>query len=618
MKGLGTVISLLTPSERSSALKLLPLICLRGFAEMLSVGLIFPFLRIIGDPDLIDKNKHLSWAYSAGNFESVNSFAIAIAVVFLVVLVVSAVLKVLTLYLVNRWLEMRKHSLSARLLETYLRQPYEFMLQRHSSELVSNMLAESGRVVGEVFRSLFNVAQSLVSIVFMMSLLFYVDPAITLLSLCIFGVLYTILFVTVRKLTNRLGQVMFDENRARYRVAYEALRGSKLAKLLNRERSLIDSYRPHSMKFSKYSAASATVRQVPQYIIELFAIGGVVVLTLILMKQNGGVGSTGMAAVLPVIGVFALAVYRMMPAFQKGYTAIVAIRLSTVAAVAIRDDLADISDHPELPTDLIEPMRLEKSIELRDVSYTYPGSETPSLKNINLTIPAGTSFGIVGQTGAGKTTLMDLILGLIEPTEGAMLIDGQKLSHDQVRMWRANVGYVPQETFLYDAGIAENIAFGVPTEEVDLDQVRDAAKMAQIDTFIREELPEGYDTFVGESGVRLSGGQRQRISIARALYTQPEVVAFDEATSALDNSTETQVMDRITELAGRRTLIMVTHRLATVKSCDTVITLEAGRISSIGSYENLVPQEEEVESDGTRQGKSDPEEGSKQSVAYEI
>ena len=219
--------------------------------------------------------------------------------------------------------------------------------------------------------------------------------------------------------------------------------GGKLAKLLNRERSLIDSYRPHSMKFSKYSAASATVRQVPQYIIELFAIGGVVVLTLILMKQNGGVGSTGMAAVLPVIGVFALAVYRMMPAFQKGYTAIVAIRLSTVAAVAIRDDLADISDLPELPTDLIEPMRLEKSIELRDVSYTYPGSATPSLKNINLTIPAGTSFGIVGQTGAGKTTLMDVI-ALRKNTgtiEGDVYVNGFR--QDQ-KTFRRCSGYVEQ------------------------------------------------------------------------------------------------------------------------------------------------------------------------------
>ncbi|MBY6069556.1 ABC transporter ATP-binding protein/permease [Leisingera aquaemixtae] len=569
----------------------MPLICLRGFAEVLSVGLIFPFLRIIGNPELIEENRYLSWSYSAGGFESADSFAIAIGAVFVLVLLLSAVMKILTLYLVNRWLEMRKHSLSARLLETYLRQPYEFMLQRHSSELVSNMLAETGRVVGDVFRSLFNIAQSLVSILLMLALLFYVDPAITLLSLGIFGALYSILFMTVRRLTNQFGQVMYDENRARYRVAWEALRGSKLAKLFNRERSLISSYHPHSVKFAVFSAASNTVRQVPQFVIELFAIGGIVILTLALMQRSGGIGSAGMASVLPVIGVFALAVYRMMPAFQKGYTAVVAIRLSAAAAEAIHQDLAGSSDLPELPGSAIDPMPFAKSIELRNVSYTYPGAAEPSLKNISLTIPAATSFGIVGQTGAGKTTLLDLLLGLIEPTEGEMLIDGQKLDHDQIRAWRANVGYVPQEVFLYDTGVAQNIAFGLPKAEVDLGRVRKAARMAQIDTFIKEELPEGYDTFVGESGVRLSGGQRQRISIARALYTQPKVIAFDEATSALDNSTETLVMDQISELAGERTLIMVTHRLATVQSCDTVITLEAGRISGTGSYSDLTDQD---------------------------
>lgn len=592
MKNISTALSLLSRNEQKSALRLLPLVFLRGLSDVLGVALIFPFLKIMGSPQLISTNPYLSRAYEIGGFTSADSFVIAVGIGFVTVLILTSCLKILTTYAVSRWVEERKHSLATRLMTVYLRQPYEFMLSRHSSDLLTTMLSETVRVVNDVYRSLSEIALSLVTVVLMVIMLFIIDPVITLVAIGLFFALYAILFLTVRRMATRLGAVLLAENRTRFRIATEALSGGKQVRLLNRERSLIERYRPPSLRLAQANVKSNVLQQIPRFVIELVAICGVVLLTLIMMVRSGGVGSEGMAAVLPVIGVFALALFRMMPAFQKGYGAVVAFRLSGAAAEAIHADLSRMASLPALPKGPIEPMRFRDSIALRWVSYTYPNTTTPSLRDIDLTIPSGSSVGIVGQTGAGKTTLMDLILGLIEPTSGEFLIDGRKLDHDQLRSWRANVGYVPQDIFLSDATIAENIAFGMPRDEIDHDQVREAARMAQIEEFILKELPEGFETLVGERGVRLSGGQRQRISIARALYTKPEVIAFDEATSALDNDTESLVMGEIAKLAGQRTLIMVAHRLTTVRDCDMIVTLEWGRIKSIGTYDDLIKSDE--------------------------
>lgn len=592
MMNFPSAIALLSKDERKSALRLAPLIILRGFADMLGVAMIFPFLKILGTPELVDTNPYLSRVYGIGLFSSPESFVIAIGIAFILVLILTAALKVLTVYAVSRWLEERKYSISTRLLTVYLSQPYDFTLGRHSSELATNMLAETARVVSEVFRSISDIMLSVVTIVFMVTMLLVVDPTMTLLAIAVFSIIYAVLYLGVRRAMTRLGATILATNRMCYRVALEALAGGKQVRLLNRERSLLDSYRAAALRFARANATARIVRQVPRFVIELAAIGGIVIVTLVLMVRSGGAGSQGIASMLPVMGVFALALYRMLPAFQSGYAAIVSLRLSGAATEALRADLAHLPRLPALPEGRIEVLRFRESIALRGVGYTYPNASTPSLAKIDLRIPAGSSVGIVGHTGAGKTTLMDLILGLIEPSEGELLIDGKKLDHDQLRSWRANVGYVPQDIFLSDSSIAQNIAFGVPDDEIDEAQVRKAARMAQIEDFILNELPDGFETLVGERGVRLSGGQRQRISIARALYTEPEVIAFDEATSALDNDTESLVMGEIAKLVGQRTLIMVAHRLTTVRDCDMIVTLECGKVKSIGTYADLVKSDE--------------------------
>ncbi|KIC35668.1 ABC transporter ATP-binding protein [Leisingera sp. ANG-M7] len=586
MKSLNLALRLLTPAERKTAMLLMPLIILSGFSDMVGVAMIFPFLKVLGEPEIIQANSYLSAFYTSGGFTSADDFIFFLGGAFFVMLIATAGLKILTVYVANRWLEGRIHSLSKRLLTAYLQQPYPFMLQRNSSELVANMLSETARIVSQVFRAFSEFVVSAVTLIFMVALLLVINPSVTLLAMGSFSALYAVLLLSVRRITGRLGQSILSSNRKRHRLAMEALIGGKQVRLLNRERTLVERYSQPSSEYANANALSNTVRMAPRHIIEAVAIGGTVLMTLILTARSGGTGSAAMANILPTLGVFVLALYRMMPAFQKGYNASVSLRLSSASANAILDDFRSAENLPPLPS-AVAPMRFQKSIEFKDVSFRYPGADADSLQGVTFTIAAGMSVGIVGRTGAGKTTLMDLILGLLEPGSGEIRIDGRRLSHSEIRAWRANVGYVQQDIYLSDATIAQNIAFGVPEADIDTGKMQAAARMAQIEDFILNELPDGYGTFAGERGVRLSGGQRQRLSIARALYPEPEVIVFDEATSALDNATEAQVMAEISKLAGTRTLIMVAHRHTTVRDCDIILTLENGVLTSISDYASL-------------------------------
>lgn len=583
MRSLLTAVELLEPRERRTALFILPLIVFSGLLDMFGVAMVFPFLKLLTEPSLTETNAYLAQVYNAGGFENVSSFIVAIGGVFVVFLLASSAFKIFTVYIANRWLEGRARSLSVRMLTSYLKQPYETMLARNSGELVASMLSETNRIVSQIYRSFSEFLMSAIVLIFMLGLLFVVDATMTFVAIAAFSILYGAMLLVVKNRTKLLGQEILHSNRARHRLAWEALAGGKQVRLLNREASLVNSFKEPATSYALSNAMGNTLRQAPRHIVESVAIGGTVFLTLALMLRSGGLGSEAMASTVPVLGVFALAVHRMMPAFQKGYNAIMALRLSSASAEAIRTELMSAKTLLPLPKGQITPSPFKTAIELKDMSFTYPGAEEPSLRNLNLHIKAGMSVGIVGQTGAGKTTLMDLLLGLLPPTSGQFLIDGQQHDETQIRAWRANIGYVPQDMFLSDTNIAQNIAFGVPESEIDMERVEKAAQRAQIKRFIMEELPEGYATLVGEDGVRLSGGQRQRISIARALYSEPEVIVFDEATSALDSGTEALLMNEISQLAGQRTVIMVAHRLSTVENCDLIVSLSKGKIDWQGN-----------------------------------
>lgn len=566
------------------------LVLLKGVGDTLGVASIMPFLSILGNPHLVETNSYASWAYNTMGFNSVDGFLIALACGVLAMIVVSATLRSVATYAINRWVMAREYSLSRRLLEVYMRQPYEFFLDRHTGDLSTYILNETHRVVGDAYKPGADILNSLVTFVFILSLLLWTEPMMTIVCVLILASCYLVIFMILKPLIKRMGDAVVKTNKARFRVAGEALGGVKQIKLLGRERNYISAYSEPARIQARVRAANATLRQVPRFALEVVAFGGIVVLTLFLVTRSGGVKGEAIANSLPLLGLYAFAGYRLLPTMQTIYASAATLRYGAAAVEAIYNDLEKGHSLARLPFEQAKPLKLNQSLELRSVSYKYPGAKTEGLKSIQIYIKRGMTVGLVGSTGAGKTTLLDVLLGLLAPTDGEILVDGITLTSHDIRSWQANVGYVPQEIFLTDATIAENIAMGVPIEQISMEGVEQACRMAQIYDFVTKELPDGFETAVGERGVRLSGGQRQRIGIARALYNDPEIIIFDEATSALDNATERDVMNEISSLSGNKTIIMIAHRLTTVENCDKIIVLDQGIVVGDGTFSELSEQ----------------------------
>jgi ABC-type multidrug transport system fused ATPase/permease subunit len=366
-------------------------------------------------------------------------------------------------------------------------------------------------------------------------------------------------------------------NKDRFQKANEALGGVKEIKLLGREKVFLDDYAKVSRFFAIRMALGEALSNSPRYILDMFAFGAILGIMMWLFVQDA-------SQVIPVVGIYAFAGYRLMPALQNIYRAITKARFHTAVLETVKRDLENApADFPEH----VKRLTLKDKLELRGISFKYPTASSSLLNGLSLDIKANTSVAFVGSTGSGKTTLVDIILGLLDPDKGTLEVDGMLLSEDKLRNWQANLGYVPQTIFLSDGTIAQNIAFGIPEDEIDREAVRKAAHIANLHEFVMS-LPDGYNTIVGERGVRLSGGQRQRIGIARALYHDPGVLILDEATSALDNVTEEAVFQAIKNVTGKKTVIMIAHRISTVRECDQIFVLEKGRIVSRGSYQELL------------------------------
>jgi len=325
---------------------------------------------------------------------------------------------------------------------------------------------------------------------------------------------------------------------------------------------------------------------VPYYLIEAIAFGGIILISIFMLTGNGD-DNVALGGILPILGLYAFAAYRIKPAVQNIFQGFTGLRFGRATVDNLYADIYQGNSTEQLPVQKPLKLRVKHSIALDNLTYTYPNAIKPALNDLNIVIPVGSSLGIVGSTGAGKTTFVDVILGLLRPELGAITIDGKPVGENILRAWQQSLGYVPQDIFLTDATVAENIALGVPMHKIDIDQVEHCASLAQVSEFILNELPYQYETLVGERGVRLSGGQRQRIGIARALYHNPEVLVFDEATSALDSITEKAVMEAIDALTQQKTIILIAHRLSTVRNCNQIVLLDQGVIKAKGTFEEL-------------------------------
>ncbi|QIT57310.1 ABC transporter ATP-binding protein [Aquisalimonas sp. 2447] len=552
--------------------------------EMVGVASIMPFMAVLSDPEIVERNVWLSRAYELSGAESTQGFLTLLGAGVFLVLVGSLTFKAVTQWVQISYAQMRIHSLSCRLMARYLGQPYSFFLGRHSSKIATTILSEVNRVVtGALFPAMQIVAYGLVAIA-LFGLLLVVDFSLALIMGLTAIVVYGSLYLFIRKKLTRIGAIRLEANRRRFRVTHETFGGVKEVKIYGMEETMADRYASPSKRMARQEILAQVLAQIPNFGIQGLIYGGMILILLYLMAVYGSLGEA-----LPVFATFAFAGYRMMPALQTIYRQASMLRVSRPALDSLVADLNSLQPAGALSraTDARWPTP-EEAIELRDVTYSYPGSEQPALDGVDLRIPAKHTVGLVGTTGSGKTTTMDVILGLLSVESGMLLVDGAPVDASNVRAWQNSIGYVPQHIYLSDESIAANIAFGLPEDHIDHAAVERAARMAHLHEFVVNELPQGYNTIVGERGVRLSGGQRQRIGIARALYRDPDTLLLDEATSALDNVTENAVMAAIADLGHRKTIVIIAHRLSTVQSCDRIYLLEKGKVVNSGTFNELI------------------------------
>lgn len=555
--------------------------------QALGLASVVPFVSLVMEPELISTNVHLSGLYDFFGFTNERSFIIASGVLMLLLIVVGNLFSAFAIWLKTRFVWRKNHRLSTALLHKYLSLSYSYFLNQNTADLSKNILAEVQNLTSNFMIPLLEVFSDLVILSLIFLTLIIVSPMATITILFIFSFFYAFIYKSgFRGRLKAYGRERLRENKGRYKAASEALGGIKDLKVLGREKFFLNKFVRHSIKFSDLQAWNAVVGKVPRYFIEIIAFGGVIVFILIFMITDTKIQQT-----IPLVSFFAFAGYRVMPIMNRMFQAFTRLQFNRAVLDKIHKDLGGHSfDALEFDRkkDSVEPLDFKKNIVLKDISFVYPRSAGYVFKGIDMTIDKNSSVAIVGPTGTGKTTLVDIILGLLDPTSGYIEVDGVRIDERNKQNWQRDLGYVPQQIFLSDDKVMRNIAFGVSDEEIDRKRLEEAAQISNIHDFIINEMPKGYDTLVGERGIRLSGGQRQRLGIARALYDDPEVLVLDEATSSLDGITEQAVLKAMENISKIKTLIIIAHRLTTVKQCDMVYLMDKGRIAARGVYEELM------------------------------
>ena len=561
--------------------------------DMFGVASIMPLMAILLDSNLIENNIILNYLYDKLNFNTPKQFQIFAGFFVFVLLVLSMAFKALTTYLQLQFTLSREYSIGRRLIAGYLSQPYSWFLNRNSSDLGKAVLSEVKEVIDTAMNPIMTLISQGIVTSALICLLILIDPYIAIITGITLTGAYLIIFRLSQGYLKRIGQERFQANRSRFSAVNEAFGAFKEIKIGQHEETYLNRFSQPAEIYAKHQATSQVVSQLPRYALEGIAFGGLIILLVYQMAIDGNLKSS-----LPVISLYAFAGYRLMPALQQIYSAATQLRFARAALDAIYDDLTKLQ--MPIKNDCDGNITLKDKIEIIGISYRFPKTDKLILKNLSLTICANQTVGLVGPTGSGKTTTVDLLLGLLTPTDGILSVDGQRLTTTNYRAWQRSISYVTQNIYLSDDTIAANIAFGVSPEDIDISAIKHAAKLARLDDFIENELSDAYQTKVGERGVRLSGGQRQRIGIARALYTKPSVLILDEATSALDNLTERQIMDAVHDMSKELTIIIIAHRLNTIENCDQIFMLDRGELKAAGTFTQLIETDHQFRAMATR------------------
>lgn len=582
------ILKLLTPFERKRLLLLLGMMVSSALVEVAGIASIMPFLSLVSNQNIINTNKFLNYFYTLLNFQSVNKFLVFIGSLVLFIIILSNLLIFLSTWGLERFSWMRSHSISLRLLKNYLYQPYKFFINQNTSLLGKNILSEVQTAVKGVIIPLLEIFSKGVVALFILIMLISIEPILAIAMMGSLGFIYLLVYRIIKRRLIIRGKVRSSTNAERFKAVSETFGDIKLLKLRHSEDYFLRRFEKPSLKFARVNANTHVIGLIPKYIIEVIAFGGIIILLIYLLLTGRGLNSF-----LPVIGVYAFSIYRLLPSIQSIFSSIAQVRYNLKGLDIVYEDMFSFDNINVINFDKSKvPIQFKEELVFKNITFTYPGAKRPTIRDLSFKVEVNTSVAFVGLTGAGKTTIANIILGLLRPDSGCILVDDIEINDENLFLWQMNLGYIPQDIYLQDDTIKRNITFGIPNNQIDMNAVIRAAKIANIHDFIINELPDKYETVIGEKGIRLSGGQRQRIGIARAVYHNPSVLVLDEATSALDNETEREVFEAISNIAKTKTLIIIAHRITTVQNCDVIYVLDNGVIVDKGKYNELLETSE--------------------------
>lgn len=572
----------IAPTRRIQLGILFCLMLVASFAELFSIGMVLPFLAVLTSPESIYDHRLVKPIIKLFDIKNQSELLLPISLLFVLAVVFAASVRLLLVHMQARINLVIVNELATSAYHRTLNQPYAVHISRNSSEVISGISSKVSGGIGGLLGAGLTLLSSQLLLAAIVVTLFIVDPVLALSSFVGFGSLYALVMVTTKKQLARDSECLSQASTEVIKVLQEGLGGIRDVLLDGNQSIYTAAYREADIKLKNAQANIQILSVGPRYIIEAIGIVVIAVIAYSLATRPGG-----LIAVIPLMGTLALGAQRTLPLLQQSYSSWALVQGSRES---LRDALAFL-DQPiqqnNLATDYAASIRFEHEFRLNSVCFQYKATAASVLKNFSLSIPKGAKVGFIGETGSGKSTLIDIIMGLLLPTDGYLMVDGQRINAGNHQAWQKHIAHVPQNIFLSDASIAENVAIGISRDKIDMPRVRLAAQRSRISDTI-ESWPMQYDTAVGERGVKLSGGQRQRIGIARALYKQADVVIFDEATSALDNETEQAVMQAIDGLGGDLTILIVAHRLTTLRNCSQIVELQNGELKRVGSYADIV------------------------------
>jgi len=584
MKNIKNIWLLLSSYQRLFAKLLIGAILFNAMLETFTIGLILPLVNLLNNLESVQNYPVVvRFAYFFGITEN-RDILKNIFYLFIVVYICKTGFYISLGYFQQRFVADVMHKLSMKLLKVYLHSPWTFHLKKNSAELLNNVVTQVGSICTSLLSSLLNLTTEILVTLALIILLFFVNPITTLIAFLLIGLVSLLFFYLIRGKLEKYGAVSLKFNTKMIKTANEAFGGIKETKILGREDYFVKKFGANNLEYTKAWIYPALIHLIQRSMVEIVFISGIVTISVYILLVGGET-----SYLVSILALFAAAAFRLVPSINRVSLAISVIKYYTQILSTIHDDINIPMENDKITesgSQIVPPVSmLQESIKLENVCFQYPDTEHNVLDSVSITIPKGYSVGFIGPSGAGKTTIVDIILGLLKPDSGKVLVDGYD-NFENMSLWQKQIGYIPQNIYLSDNTIRKNIAFGLDDDQIDDNKIWEAIKNAQLEEVVRK-LPEGLDTWVGEHGLKISGGQRQRIGIARALYSDPAVLVLDEATSSLDTETERGISNSINKLSGEKTLLIIAHRITTVEKCDIRFYMRNGKIEKTVMKEEI-------------------------------